>query len=38
MAVDLLARGEWTSYAIGSRPAFEAGTRQPAQQAIGTQS
>src|SRR5216683_2544127 len=23
MAVDLLARGEWTSYALGTRPAFE---------------
>ena len=38
MAVDLLARGEWTSYAIGTRPAFEAGTRPTAQQAIGTKS
>jgi hypothetical protein len=23
LAVDLLARGEWTSYPVGSRPAFE---------------
>jgi hypothetical protein len=38
MAVELLARGEWTSYAVGTRPVFEAGTRQPAQQAIGTTS
>jgi GAF domain-containing protein len=38
MAVDLLARGEWTGYAVGSRPAFGAGTKQPAQQAIGTTS
>lgn len=38
MAVALLARGEWTSYAVGTRPAFEAGAQQPAQQAIGTTS
>jgi GAF domain-containing protein len=38
MAVDLLARGEWTSYAVGTRPAFDAGSRQPAQQAIGSTS
>jgi hypothetical protein len=38
MAVELLARGEWTSYAVGTRPAFEAGSKQPAQQAIGTTS
>jgi GAF domain-containing protein len=36
MAVDLLARGEWASYAVGTRPAFEAGSRQPAREAIGT--
>jgi GAF domain-containing protein len=29
MAVDLLARGEVTSYAVGTRPAFEARTRTP---------
>jgi GAF domain-containing protein len=38
MAVELLARGEWTGYAVGTRPAFEAGAKQPAQQAIGTTS
>ncbi len=38
MAVDLLARGEWTSYAVGTRPAFGVGSKQPAQQAIGTTS
>ena len=38
MAVELLSRGEWTSYAVGTRPAFEAGSRQPTQQAIGTKS
>ena len=38
LAVDLLARGEWTSYAVGTRPTFEAGVKQPAQQAIGTKS
>ena len=38
MAVELLARGEWTSYAVGTRPAFETGAKQPAQQAIGTTS
>ena len=37
-AVELLALGEWTSYAVGTRPAFEAGAQQPAQQAIGTTS
>src|SRR6266850_109376 len=37
-AVELLARGEWTGYAVGTRPAFEAGAQQPAQQAIGTTS
>jgi GAF domain-containing protein len=36
MAVELLARGEWTGYAVGTRPAFEAGTKRPSQQAIGT--
>jgi len=36
MAVDLLARGQWTSYPLGSRPAFEAGRAQPARQAIGS--
>ena len=36
MAVDLLARGEWTGYAVGTRPSFEAVTKQPLQQAIGT--
>ena len=30
MAVELLARGEWTSYAVGTRPAFEAGVKQAA--------
>ena len=38
MAGELLARGEWTSYAVGTRPAFEAGSSLPAQQAIGTTS
>src|SRR5712692_10625317 len=38
MAVELLARGEWTSYAVGTRPVFETGSRQPAQEAIGTTS
>jgi len=38
MAVELLARGEWTSYAVGTRPAFDASAQQPAQQAIGTTS
>ena len=28
MAVALLARNEWTSYAVGTRPAFEAGPSQ----------
>ena len=36
MAVELLARGQWTSYVVGTRPVFEAGAVQPAQQAIGT--
>ena len=36
MAVDLLARGEWTSYPLGSRPAFETGAPQAARQTIGT--
>jgi len=36
VAVELLARGEWTSYAVGSRPAFETGAQQATQQAIGT--
>ncbi len=30
LAVELLARNEWTSYALGSRPAFEAGVRTSA--------
>ena len=30
MAVDLLARDQWTPYAIGTRPAFEAHARQRA--------
>jgi hypothetical protein len=30
LAIELLSRGEWTSYAIGTRPAFVSGTRQPA--------
>jgi hypothetical protein len=30
MAVELLARNEWTGYALGSRPAFEAGARTSA--------
>jgi hypothetical protein len=29
MAVELLARGEWTGYAVGTRPAFETGVRAP---------
>jgi hypothetical protein len=29
MAVELLARGEVTSYAVGTRPAFEARKAQP---------
>jgi GAF domain-containing protein/predicted dehydrogenase len=36
MAVELLARGEWTPYAVGTRPALEARTKEPSQQAIGT--
>ncbi len=28
LAVELLARGEWTSYAIGTRPVFEVGIKQ----------
>jgi GAF domain-containing protein len=36
MAVDLLARGQWTSYPLGSRPAFETSAQQPARDAIGT--
>jgi hypothetical protein len=36
IAVELLARGEWTSYAVGTRPAFDAGAQQASQQAIGT--
>ena len=36
MAVDLLARNQWTSYAVGSRPAFEAGPSQgPPAAAVG---
>ena len=38
IAVELLARGEWTSYAVGTRPALESHAEQPAQQAIGTKS
>ena len=30
MAVELLAREEWTSYALGSRPAFEASAKTTA--------
>ena len=30
MAVELLARNEWTSYPLGSRPAFEAGAKTSA--------
>ena len=37
MAVELLARDEWTSYSVGTRPVFEAGSKLPAQ-AIGTKS
>ncbi|HKV88337.1 MAG TPA: GAF domain-containing protein [Candidatus Dormibacteraeota bacterium] len=33
MAVDLLARNEWTGYAVGTRPAFEASAKTTA---IGT--
>ena len=33
LAVDLLARGDWTSYAIATRPAFEV---RPRQQPVGT--
>ena len=29
MAVELLARAEWTGYAVGTRPAFEAAVRAP---------
>ena len=36
IAVELLSRGEWTSYAVGTRPAFDAGAHQASQQAIGT--
>jgi hypothetical protein len=35
MAVELLARGQWTSYALGSRPAFDA-TASAQQQPVGT--
>ena len=36
MAVALLARNEWTSYAVGTRPAFEAGPSQgPPAAALG---
>src|SRR6266567_1630190 len=28
MAIALLARNQWTSYAVGTRPAFEAGPSQ----------
>src|ERR1700693_5971819 len=38
MAVDLLARGEWTGYAVGTRPVFDAGVQQPAQRGGGTTS
>ncbi len=30
LAVDLLAKGEWTGYAIGTRPVFESATRHAA--------
>jgi len=33
IAVELLSRNEWTSYALGSRPAFEAGA---ATSAVGS--
>jgi hypothetical protein len=29
MAVDLLARGQWTGYSVGSRPAFDAAPHPP---------
>jgi GAF domain-containing protein len=35
LAVDLLARGEWTGYAIGTRPVFGAGTRHATAAPIG---
>jgi GAF domain-containing protein len=35
MAVELLARGDWSSYAIGSRPVFDAGASAP-QQPVGS--
>jgi len=36
MAVDLLARNQWTSYAVGTRPAFEAGSSPaPPAAAVG---
>jgi GAF domain len=30
LAIDLLARGEWTGYALGTRPPFDAGMRHAA--------
>ena len=30
LAVELLARNEWTSYPLGSRPAFESGAKTSA--------
>jgi hypothetical protein len=35
MAVDLLAKGEVTTYAVGTRPAFD--TKQTAATPIGSQ-
>ena len=36
MAVDLLARGQWTGYTVGSRPAFDAATHASPVQARTT--
>jgi GAF domain-containing protein len=37
MAVELLARGEWTGYALGTRPAFETATRATSPTGDGPQ-
>ncbi len=34
MAVDLLARGQWTGYAVGTRPAFESAQQAATAQAL----
>jgi GAF domain-containing protein len=35
MAVELLARNEWTNYAVGTRPAFEASSKTTAMSGAG---